>query len=125
MNQAVTVAAPLARQEQGPRRRALAPLEPVSARTRVALGVGFFVLFFAVWAFFTLGGFVSPTFLASPITMAKEGWLLFTEFGFLHDIGMTVWRVLGGFIMAAVVAVPLKASVPPSLDSSSPLMKPL
>jgi len=60
-----------------------------------------------VWAFFTLGGFVSPTFLASPITMAREGWLLFTEFGFLHDIGMTVWRVLGGFVLAAVVAVPL------------------
>lgn len=50
---------------------------------------------------------MSPTFLASPVTMAKEGWLLFTEFGFLHDIGMTVWRVLGGFILAAIVAVPL------------------
>jgi NitT/TauT family transport system permease protein len=90
-----------------PRRRALAPLEPVSTRTRLVLGVAFFILFFAVWAVFTLGGFVSPTFLASPITMAKEGWLLFTEFGFLHDIGMTVWRVLGGFILAAVIAVPL------------------
>lgn len=90
-----------------PRRRALAPLEPVSTRTRLVLGVAFFILFFAGWAVFTLGGFVSPTFLASPITMAKEGWLLFTEFGFLHDIGMTVWRVLGGFILAAVIAVPL------------------
>ena len=90
-----------------PRRRALAPLEPVSTRTRLVLGVAFFILFFAVWSVFTLGGFVSPTFLASPVTMAKEGWLLFVEFGFLHDIGMTVWRVLGGFILAAVVAVPL------------------
>ena len=108
MNQAMSVTPPLGAQEAAPRRRrALAPLEPVSARARVALGVGFFVMFFAVWAFFTLGGFVSPTFLASPITMAREGWLLFTEFGFLHDIGMTVWRVLGGFVMAAVIAVPL------------------
>ena len=90
-----------------PRRRALAPLEPVSTRTRLVLGVAFFILFFAVWSVFTLGGFVSPTFLASPVTMAKVGWLLFVEFGFLHDIGMTVWRVLGGFILAAVVAVPL------------------
>ena len=90
-----------------PRRRALAPLEPVSTRTRLVLGVAFFILFFAVWSVFTLGGFVSPTFLASLVTMAKEGWLLFVEFGFLHDIGMTVWRVLGGFILAAVVAVPL------------------
>ena len=88
-------------------RRRLAPLEPVQPATRWLLGVAFFILFFAVWAFFTLGGFVSPTFLASPITMAKEGWLLFTEFGFLHDIGMTVWRVLGGCVLAAIVAVPL------------------
>src|SRR5437868_13657594 len=73
------------------RRRALAPLEPVSARARWLLGVGFFVLFVVVWALFTLGGFVSPTFLASPITMVKEAVLLFTEYNFSHDIGMTVW----------------------------------
>ncbi|WP_342131391.1 ABC transporter permease [Hydrogenophaga sp. OTU3427] len=89
------------------RRRGLAPLEPVSASAKWLLGLGFFVVFFAVWAFFTLGGYVSPTFLASPITMAEEGWKLFTEFNFIHDIGMTVWRVFGGFILAAVVAVPL------------------
>ena len=27
--------------------------------------------------------------------------------GFAHDIGMTVWRVLGGFVIAAVLALPL------------------
>jgi NitT/TauT family transport system permease protein len=90
-----------------PRRRSLAPLEPVSAQARWVLGLAFFVVFFGVWAFFTLGGYVSPTFLASPPTMAHEAWLLFTEFNFLHDIGMTVWRVVGGFILAAVIAVPL------------------
>lgn len=89
------------------RRRAFAPLEPVSVRARWMLGLGFFVLFVLVWAFFTLGGFVSPTFLASPLTMLQEGWRLFTEYGFLHDIAMTVWRVLGGFLLATVIAVPL------------------
>lgn len=89
------------------RRRALAPLEPVSARARWMLGLGFFVVFVVVWGFFTLGGFVSPTFLASPVTMMKEGVSLFTEFNFSHDIGMTVWRVFGGFVLAAIVAVPL------------------
>ena len=99
---AVPPPAPAAR-----RRRGLAPLEPVSASSKWMLGLGFFVLFFAVWAFATLGGYVSPTFLASPITMAQEGWLLFAEYNFIHDIGMTVWRVFGGFLLAAVVAVPL------------------
>ncbi|MGH8830132.1 MAG: ABC transporter permease, partial [Polaromonas sp.] len=89
------------------RRRALAPLEPVSPHARWMLGVGFFMLFVLVWAAFTLGGFVSPTFLASPVTMLQEGWLLFTEHNFIHDIGMTVWRVVGGFVLATVIAVPL------------------
>jgi NitT/TauT family transport system permease protein len=89
------------------RRRALAPLEPVSARARWLLGLGFFVVFVVVWSFFTLGGFVSPTFLASPITMIKEGVQLFTQYDFSHDIAMTVWRVFGGFVLAAIVAVPL------------------
>ncbi|WP_407059785.1 ABC transporter permease [Comamonas composti] len=90
-----------------PRRRTLAPLEPVGSRARWMLGLAFFMVFVAVWAAFTLGGFVSPTFLASPITMLREGYLLFTEYGFAHDIGMTVWRVMGGFILASAVAVPL------------------
>ena len=89
------------------RPRAMAPLEPVGPRARWLLGVGFFIVFFCAWAFFTLGGYVSPTFLASPIAMVKEGYLLFTEFNFMHDIGMTVWRVFGGFVLAALVAVPL------------------
>jgi NitT/TauT family transport system permease protein len=89
------------------RTRAMAPLEPVSASARWWLGIGFFVLFVLVWSAATLGGFVSPTFLASPVTMVREGWLLFTEYNFIRDIGMTVWRVLGGFVLAAVIAVPL------------------
>ena len=74
---------------------------------RIALGVSFFVLFVAVWAVATLGGFVQKTFLADPLTMLKSGWTLLTEMSFAHDIGMTVWRVLGGFVIAALLALPL------------------
>ncbi|QCI63777.1 ABC transporter permease [Phreatobacter stygius] len=83
------------------------PLQPVSASARVILGIAFFVLFFAVWSFFTFGGFVSRIFLADPLTMVNDGWTLLTKHGFLHDIGMTVWRVLGGFVVAAIIAVPI------------------
>ncbi|MDB5873073.1 MAG: transporter permease [Ramlibacter sp.] len=71
------------------------------------LGVSFFVVFFLVWALATLGGFVSKTFLADPITMVRSGYDLLAHQNFSYDIGMTVWRVLGGFIIAAVLAVPL------------------
>ena len=83
------------------------PLQPVSPGTRIALGVSFFILFFAVWAVFTLGGYVSKTFLADPITMVRSGYDLLANQGFAKDIGMTVWRVLGGFALAAVLAIPL------------------
>jgi len=83
------------------------PLHPVASGPRLALGLAFFVLFFAAWAFATLGGFVSKTFLADPVTMVRAGWTLLAEQHFATDIGMTVWRVVGGFVIAAVVAVPL------------------
>src|SRR5688572_29900766 len=85
----------------------MAPLQPVSPGARVALGVAFFVLFVAVWAAATLGGFVSKTFLADPLTMVTSGWTLLAEMGFAADIGMTVWRVVGGFVLAALLALPL------------------
>jgi NitT/TauT family transport system permease protein len=83
------------------------PLVPVSPGTRIVLGIAFFVVFVAAWALATFGGFVSATFLADPLTMVQSGWRLLTEMGFAKDIGMTVWRVVGGFVIAAVIAVPL------------------
>jgi NitT/TauT family transport system permease protein len=85
----------------------LRPLEPVSAATRTWLGILFFVLFVAAWSWATVGGYISPTFLANPLTMLDEGWQLLVKHGFLFDIGMTVWRVVGGFVLAAIVAIPV------------------
>jgi len=83
------------------------PLEPVGTAARIGLGIAFFVLFVAAWAFATVGGYVTPTFLADPVTMVREGWELLAKHGFVRDIGMTIWRVIGGFALAAIVAVPL------------------
>ncbi|WP_192457439.1 ABC transporter permease [Musicola keenii] len=85
----------------------MVPLRPVSYRLRWTLGVGFFVLFFGVWGGVTLGGWVPVTFLADPFTMLREGVLLFTDYDFIQDIGMTVMRVVAGFLLAALIGVPL------------------
>src|SRR5213075_1631416 len=37
----------------------------------------------------------------------QEGWEPLTKYGFLFDIGMTIWRVVGGFVLAASIAMPL------------------
>ncbi|MDR6657465.1 ABC transporter permease [Tardiphaga sp. 866_E4_N2_1] len=83
------------------------PLAPISSTARVVLGISFFVLFVAAWSYATFGGFVSKTFLANPWTMLQDGWFLLVKQGFLHDIGMTIWRVIGGFVLAALFAVPI------------------
>jgi NitT/TauT family transport system permease protein len=79
----------------------------VTSKQRAAYGFAFFVLFVALWAWATFGGYVSKTFLANPLTMVQEGFELLTRHGFVFDIGMTIWRVVGGFVLAALVAVPL------------------
>jgi NitT/TauT family transport system permease protein len=85
----------------------LTPLKPAGAVTRVVLGVGFFILFLALWAAVTHGGIVDPQFLASPLAALRAGVDLFANFSFHIDVGLTVWRVLGGFAIAAVIGVPL------------------
>lgn len=83
------------------------PLQPVSAPARFGYGLAFFALFVALWAVATFGGYVQRLFLADPLTMVGEGWKLMTQYGFGFDILMTIWRVLGGFVLAALVALPL------------------
>jgi NitT/TauT family transport system permease protein len=83
------------------------PLTPVSAGARVVLGAGFFVLFVLGWGAATWSGWVPPLFLASPEKTLVAGWSLLTEFGFAGDIAITIWRVFGGFAIAALLGVPL------------------
>src|SRR5438132_4550158 len=87
--------------------RTMTPLKPISSTRKAFYGVAFFVLFVAAWAVATFGGFVSPTFLADPLTMVREGHALFAKYGLARDVALTIWRVVGGFVLAAAVAVPL------------------
>ena len=85
----------------------LEPLKPVSRSTRIVLGTAFFVLFLAVWSLATFGGLIDPMFLKDPWYTLAAGWTLFTEYAFIKDIGITIFRVVCGFVIAAIVAVPL------------------
>ncbi|MGO4172109.1 ABC transporter permease [Bosea sp. TAF32] len=83
------------------------PLQPVSTAARIGYGVAFFALFVALWSVATFGGYVQRLFLADPLTMVGEGYNLMVRYGFSFDIMMTIWRVVGGFIIAVIVALPL------------------
>jgi len=82
-------------------------LVPVSREKRTLLGVTFFVGFVGLWALITWSGAVPKHFLASPWQTLLSGYDLFATQGFSFDVGMTIWRVVGGFLFAAVIAVPL------------------
>ncbi len=90
-----------------PRARLMKLLTPVEPNTRIALGIAFFVAFLAFWSLVAWAGIVPKGFLATPLETLRAGWDLFATQGFAHDVGMTVWRVVGGFLIAAAVAVPL------------------
>jgi NitT/TauT family transport system permease protein len=83
------------------------PLQPVSGGARIGYGVAFFALFVVLWSVATFGGYVQRLFLADPLTMLREGYSLLVQYGFAFDIGMTIWRVVGGFVLAVAVALPL------------------
>src|SRR2546425_9171683 len=83
------------------------PLKPVSQRTKLALGAAFFVVFFALWALATFGGAIDSMFLKDPLYTLVTGYKLFAEFNFIRDVGVTIWRVLGGFVIATLIGVPL------------------
>jgi NitT/TauT family transport system permease protein len=83
------------------------PLRPIPASWRVGLGALAFAVLLALWAAATFGGWVQPLFLADPVRTFLAGYELIVRFGFLADIAATIWRVVGGFLIAAAVGVPL------------------
>ena len=81
------------------RARARADLE-------VRIGVAAFVVVIGTWLLTTELGFIKSQFLPSPIAVVRALWGLF-ENGYIRDIGISVGRVWGAFLAAAVIAIPL------------------
>src|SRR3977135_464000 len=89
------------------RRMRLKPLVPVTLERRIVLGVVFFVGFVGLWFLLTWSGAVPRVFLASPLQTLLSGWVVCAPQKVGFDVGMTIWRVGGGFLRAAVSSVPL------------------
>jgi len=66
-----------------------------------------FVIFLSIWSILTYGGFVELFFLPSPTDVVSATVTLFTEYDLVSDILVSVYRVFAGFLLAAIVGVPL------------------
>ncbi len=107
----VTQAA-LARPPGGQRRRRgllrtyLTPKQAIPRRIVIALGVGSFLVILVVWS---LASVVidNPLFAPSPARVWTAWVDMILHRGFLSDVGWSVFRIIAGFLIAAVMAVPL------------------
>lgn len=80
--------------------------EDIDRRLYVILGIIPFVILFLFWIILTYGKLVLPVFLPTPTAVLKDLGELFKN-GFLTDIGASLFRVFTGFLLSAVIAVPL------------------
>jgi NitT/TauT family transport system permease protein len=85
----------------------LSPREPIPKSLYLILALGSFAFFLVIWSILTYGGFVDPLFLPSPGRVFQAGVDLFVELGFTTDILNSVYRVMLGFVVAALIGVPL------------------
>jgi NitT/TauT family transport system permease protein len=85
----------------------LSPREPIPKSLYLILALSSFAFFFTIWSILTYGGFVDPLFLPSPGRVFQAGVDLFVDLGFTTDILNSVYRVMFGFIVAALIGVPL------------------
>ncbi|EJB07010.1 ABC-type nitrate/sulfonate/bicarbonate transport system, permease component [Rhizobium leguminosarum bv. trifolii WSM597] len=85
----------------------LRPRAALSSRERTMISALGIFLFFAIWLAVTEGGFIQPFFLPSPISVAKRLFQMVAFEGYLFDVWSSTWRVFGGFLLAALVAIPV------------------
>lgn len=66
-----------------------------------------FIIFLAVWSVLSYGGIVNPLFLPTPTDVLVTAVDLFRQGDILSDIGISFSRVLIGFLVAALIGIPL------------------
>jgi NitT/TauT family transport system permease protein len=77
-----------------------------------------------MWAALAAWGGMDPTFLPSPTAVLAKTWTWATETGLLEDMGISIYRVVAGFVLSAVIALPLGLLIG-SFRSVQALLEPL
>ncbi|MGE4483357.1 ABC transporter permease [Acidocella sp.] len=71
------------------------------------IAVTSFLLLLSAWWGITGSGLVEPLFLPGPVAVVKQAYIWATQNDLLSDTAISVYRVLAGFLLSAVMAVPL------------------
>jgi NitT/TauT family transport system permease protein len=85
----------------------LIPREPIPKSLYFILALSSFAFLLILWSILAYGRFVDPLFLPSPGRVFQAGVDLFSQLEFTTDILNSVYRVMMGFIIAAIIGVPI------------------
>lgn len=84
----------------------LTPKQAISRRARLTLALGSFVVVVGVW--WLLSALVqNALFAPSPYQVVITWWDMMVNLSFYEDVGWSAFRIIAGFALAAVMAVPL------------------
>jgi len=79
----------------------------IDPKKRLFLATSTFVVFLTIWQAVTLLGLVKEIFLPSPLQVLVAIFNMFLNHDLVNHILVSVWRVIVGFLLATVIAVPL------------------
>lgn len=101
--------APVARAPALPRRRShlWTVRAPISRRAYWVLALTGLVTPLLLWTVLAAWGGMDATFLPAPLQVLDRTWTWATETGLMGDMGISVYRVVAGFLLSAVIALPL------------------
>jgi NitT/TauT family transport system permease protein len=88
-------------------KRLLVLREEIPQPAYVLAGSGFIALILVMWAAITYGGYVSPLFLPTPTAVALEAVRQVREHILLPDMQASVYRIMVGWLLATLIAVPI------------------
>jgi len=84
----------------------LTPKQAIPRQARLILAVGSFVFIVGVW--WLLAALVqNALFVPSPYQVVVTWWDMMVNLGFYNDVAWSALRIVAGFLLAAVAAVPL------------------
>lgn len=66
-----------------------------------------FIVFFGVWSLIAASGIITPLFLPSPTAVVWAMIDSFINLGYLWDVFVSTYRILLGFSLSAVLAIPI------------------
>ncbi|MEH6689468.1 MAG: ABC transporter permease [Halopseudomonas sabulinigri] len=79
-------------------------LAPRTAGLLTAFGL---IAPFFIWWLYTALGLNDPLFMPGPIAVAERTWSWWLEDGLWGDVTISVYRVMAGFLISALIALPL------------------